>query len=398
MKINKDSNIIEGVLTRGVEQILPGKDGLKKRMLAGKIRFYWGIDPTSPKMHLGHANILRKIRQFQNLGHETVLLFGTFTAQIGDPSGKDERRKVLTFGQVKKNMATYRKQAFKIIDAGKTAVEYNHKWLAKLDFQELARMTSYFTVSRLLERDMFQERMHQKKEIWLNELLYPLMQGYDSVALDVDMEIGATDQTFNMMVGRKLQAIYRNREKYIMTLPILPGLDGRKMSKSFGNTVNLDDTADETYGKLMSLKDDLIIPYFKICTDLAPGEIKKMEEDLKEKKINPKKLKEKLAREITAMYHGGESAEKAEKEFNRVFKEKQSPAQIPEIKITESGMRLPNLLSASGIAHSLSEAERLIKQKAVEIDGQLKIDRKEIIKIRKGMVIKRGKRTFVKIK
>ena len=335
-----NSKKIEETLTKGVEQILPSEKELKKIMKERKIRLYLGIDPTGPNLHLGHAIPIRKLRQFQDLGHEVIFLAGTFTAQIGDPSGRDKKRKPLTLSQIKKNMNAYKKQASKIIDIEKIKMKHNGDWLAKLKFGDLVKLSSYFTVSRLLERDMFQKRLKKNEEVWLSELLYPLMQGYDSVAMNVDLEIGSTDQTFNMLVGRKLQRIYNKKEKFILTTPMLIGLDGREMSKTYGNVINLTDDPDEMYGKVMSLKDDLIVHYFELCTEVSLSEIKKMEKELKLRKINPRDLKIKLAKEIVAIYHGKIEAKKAEKEFSRIFSERRLPTRIPEVKIKEKKLNI----------------------------------------------------------
>ena len=393
--MNKDKKI-DQVLTKGVEQILPNKKGLAELMKQRKIRLYFGIDPTSLNIHIGHAVPLRKLRDFQDLGHEVILLFGTFTAQIGDPSSRDKKRKPLTLKQVKKNIATYKKQASKVLDMSKVKIKQNHVWLENLKFNDLVKIGSNFTTSRLLERNMFQNRLKKGQEVWLNELLYPLMQGYDSVAMNVDLEIGGTDQTFNMLVGRKLQKIYNKKEKYILTTPMLTGLDGREMSKTYGNFVNLTDVPNDMFGKIMSLKDELIIHYFELCTGLDLVDIKEIEKNLKSKKVNPRDVKANLAKEIVKIYHGEKLAQKAEQEFNRIFKEKKPPSEIKKVKIVKKEIGILDLLVKAKLVSSKSEAKRLIEQNAVKIDGSLKNDWKEIIKIKKGMVIKVGKRKFVK--
>ncbi len=394
MKIDQK---IEEVLTRGVEKTLPSKKRLAKLMKKRKIRLYLGIDPTSLELHLGHAIPLRKLREFQELGHEVILLFGTFTAQIGDPSEREEERKPLTPEQIKKNMATYKKQAAKILDISKVKIKYNADWLAKLKFKDLIKLTSHFTVSRLLERDMFQRRLKKGGEVWVSEFLYPLMQGYDSVVMDVDLEIGSSDQLFNMLVGRKLQRIYNKKEKFVLTVPMLLGLDGRKMSKTYGNTVNLTDSPNEMYGKIMSLRDDLILQYFKLCTEVPEKEIKEIGERLKLKKINPRDLKAKLAREITSLYHGKKTALLAEREFERIFRKKKLPRKIPKIKIKEKRLNILDLLTKIKLAKSKSEAKRLIFQKGVKIDGKIEEDWRKLIEIKKEMVIQVGKRKFLKL-
>ena len=393
--MDKDKKI-DQVLTKGTEQILPNKKGLAELMKQRKIRLYFGIDPTSLNIHIGHAVPLRKLRDFQDLGHEVILLFGTFTAQIGDPSGRDKKRKPLTLKQVKKNIATYKKQASKVLDMSKVKIKQNHVWLENLKFNDLVKIGSNFTTSRLLERNMFQNRLKKGQEVWLNELLYPLMQGYDSVAMNVDLEIGGTDQTFNMLVGRKLQKIYNKKEKYILTTPMLTGLDGREMSKTYGNFVNLTDAPNDMFGKIMTLKDELIIHYFELCTGLDLVDIKEIEKNLKSKKVNPRDIKANLAKEIVKIYHSEKLAQKAEQEFNRVFKEKKPPSEIKKVKIVKKEIGILDLLVKAKLASSKSEAKRLIEQNAVKIDGSLKNDWKEIIKIKKGMVIKVGKRKFVK--
>jgi len=388
---------IEEILTRGVEEIIPNKNGLKELLKKKKVRLYLGVDPTSPKIHLGHLVPLKKLKQFQELGHEVILLFGTFTAQIGDPSGRDEARKPLSIKQVKDNMRTYKEQVSKIIDLSNIQIEYNADWLAKIAFPELVRVASNFTVSRLLERDMFQKRLKEKKEVWVNELLYPLMQGYDSVAMDVDLEIGATDQTFNMLVGRKLQRIFNKKEKFILTTPILLGLDGRKMSKTFGNTVDITDSPNDIYGKIMSLTDSLIVPYFELVTNASLENIKEIKNALLNKKINPRDAKAILARQIVSMLYGQKIAKEAEEYFDKVFKEKRMPSGIPEIKIKEADINILKLLVRLKLVSSTSEARRLVFQKGVKIDGIAQEDWKKVISVRKGLVIQIGKRKFIKI-
>ena len=391
------ARVIEEVLTRGVEQILPEKESLKQLMKKKRIRLYLGIDPTFPQLHLGHAIPLRKLKEFQDLGHEAILLFGTFTARIGDPSERGEKRKPLTPAQIEKNMKTYKDQASKILDFSKVKIKGNADWLEKLNFNDLVQIASHFTISRLLERDMFQKRIKAGGEVWLNELMYPLMQGYDSVAMDVDLEIGSSDQLFNMFVGRKLQKIFRGKEKFVLTTPMLLGLDGRKMSKTYRNTVNIGDPPNEMYGKLMSLKDDLIPDYFKLCTNLSLAEIKEIEEKLKRKEINPRDTKAKLAKEIVRIYHGEKDAIKAEKEFEMVFKEKKLPTEIPTFSIKKENLNVLDLLAKTKLASSKSEAKRLILQRGVKIDGEIQGDWRKLVEIKKGMIIQVGKRKFLKL-
>jgi tyrosyl-tRNA synthetase len=388
---------IEKILSRGVVEILPSKKGLADLMKRRKIRLYLGIDPTSPDLHLGHLVTLKKLKEFQDLGHEVILLFGTFTAQIGDPSEREIPRKPLSFSQVKKNMKNYKKQFSKILDPKKTKIKYNHQWLGKLKFSDLIKITSYFTISRLLERDMFKKRLKKGREVWLHEILYPLMQGYDSVAMDVDLEIGATDQTFNMLVGRKLQRIFNKKEKFILTSPILLGLDGRKMSKTYNNTVNLEDSPENMYGKIMTLKDELIWDYFKLLTDLSLKEIDKIKKDVLAKVLNPKEAKSLLAFEIVKLCYNKTKAEKAKKEFERVFQERKPPTKIKKIKIKEKAISILELLLKANLANSKSQAKRLILQGGVKINNQIQKDWRAKIVIKKNQILKVGKRRFVKI-
>jgi len=396
MKKNLDKKI-EEVLTKSVETVLPSKKSLKETLKKRKIRLYLGVDPTSPKLHLGHTVPLRKLKEFQELGHEAILLFGTFTAQIGDPSDRDEARKPLNPNQVRENMATYKSQASKILDFSKTKIKFNGDWLAKLNFKDVIKLASNFTVSRLLERDMFQKRLKEGKEVWVNEFLYPLLQGYDSVAMNVDLEIGATDQTFNILVGRKLQEIYNKKEKFVLTTPMLIGLDGRKMSKTYNNTVNLTDSSSEMYGKIMSLKDNFIVHYLQLTTSLPLKEIEKIEYNLKNKKINPIEAKARLAKEIVMTFHGEKEAFSAEKEFNKIFRNKGLPSSIPEKKIKNKKIRILDLLVETGLVFSKSEAKRMILQKGVKIDSIVQERWDEVVEIKKGEIIQVGKRKFVKL-
>ncbi len=396
--MEKNSNVkIQEVLTKAVDVISPTKDSLGKVLKERKIRLYLGVDPTSPKLHLGHTVPLRKLKDFQELGHEAILLFGTFTAQIGDPSDREESRKSLTLEQVKKNMATYKKQASKILDFSKIKIKYNGDWLSKLSLKDVIRLASNFTVSRLLERDMFQKRLKEGGEVWVSEFLYPLLQGYDSVAMNVDLEIGATDQTFNILVGRRLQKIYNRKEKFVLTTPMLIGLDGRKMSKTYNNTVNLTDSPREIYGKIMSLKDELIIHYFQLVTGLSLKEIKKIEEDLNKKKMNPREAKARLAREITAFLHSKREALSVEKEFNRVFRDKEAPSIIPELRIRNKNINILDLLVETKMAFSKSEAKRLILQKGVKINKVIQNDWRKVVRVEGGEIIQAGKRKFIKL-
>ncbi len=378
------------VLTRQVEEILPSRKGLESMMKTRKIRLYLGVDATSSHLHLGHTIVLRKLQQFQELGHEVILVFGTFTAQIGDPSGKDKAREPLTAKKIQENLVMYKQQAGKVLDLKKVKIKYNGDWLGKLNPEDFLKIASYFTVQQLLERDMFQRRMKQKGEVWVNEFLYPLLQGYDSVAMDVDLEVGATDQTFNMLVGRRLQKIYHQKEKFVLTTPLLLGLDGRKMSKTYGNTVNIMDTPQDMYGKLMSMKDELIPHYFELCTEVPPEETSG---------LAPREAKARLAREIVALWHGKGVSEKTEQEFNRVFQERQAPSEIQGFTMEQLPMSLSvtNLVFEIGFENSKSAARRLIEQGGIKIDGKTIKDPTAVVQARRGMVLQKGQRRFIEI-
>lgn len=399
MKINISPKKIEEILTRGVEKIYPGKEELKKVLLSGKkLRIYNGIDPTG-KLHLGHSAVLKKLRQFQDLGHEVIVLIGDFTARIGDPTDKLAARKKLSKEQVKKNSANYKKLIGKILDLKKSNIRFlhNEKWTNKLRPEDMLELASYFTVARLLERDMFQERIKQGKEIYVNEFLYPIFQAYDSVTMDVDIEIGGNDQTFNMLAGRTLMKKIKNKEKFVLTIKLLVDPAGKKMGKTEGNMINLDEKADNMYGQIMSWPDELINLSFELCTNIPIKETKKIKKELKSKKLNPRDAKAKLAKEIVALYHGKPAAQKAEKEFNRIFKKKELPSEIPSIKIAAKNINILDLLVKTKLASSKAEAKRLIEQKGVKINNEIQEDWRKNIPIKNGMIIQVGKRKFAKI-
>ena len=397
MPININPQKIEEVLTRRVEQILPNKEGLKSLMRKRKIKLYLGIDPTGSQLHLGHSITLRKLQDFADLGHETILLIGTGTVLAGDPSGRDKTRPHITKKEIEENMKTWKKQAGKILDFSKVKIMHNGDWLLNLRLKNIIEIASKISAIKLFQRDMFQRRLERGDTVWMHETLYPLLQGYDSVATNVDLEMGGTDQTFNMLIGRELMEKMKHKEKFILTCPMILGIDGKQMSKTSGNCVWLTDTPKEMFGKIMSIPDNLIISYFELLTDFPLSSIQKYKKNLLEKKINPKDLKEKLAFEIVKIYYSGTVAKKAAREFQRIFKEKKIPSEILELKIKEKNLNILELLTKTKLLSSKSEAKRLILQKAVEINNQLKEDWRENIKIKKGMVIQIGKRRFAKI-
>ena len=388
---------VHEVLTRQVQEILPSRKGLESLMKKRKIRLYLGVDSTSPQLHLGHAIPLRKLKQFQELGHEVILLFGTFTAQIGDPSGRDKQRQPLSRQTVEANVASYKQQTGKVLDLSRTKILSNGRWLEKIKLPDFLELSSHVTVSQLLGRDMFQGRLQKGGEVWVNEFLYPLLQGYDSVAMDVDLEIGGTDQTFNMLVGRKLQEVYHHKEKFVLTTPLLLGLDGRKMSKTYGNTVNLLDPPQEMYGKLMSLRDELIIHYFEMCTEVPLPEIKKREEMLRQRILSPRDAKAELAKEVVSLYHGENQAQRAAQEFNRVFREKQIPSQMPRLILQREKLPLVELLVKTKLARSKNEARRLVEQGGVRVAGEIQRDWAKQVEIKKDTIFQVGKRRFFRI-
>ncbi len=391
MKIKTNPKKIEEILTRGVEAIYPNRKALEKVLKSGKkIRVYNGIDPTG-KLHIGHLTVLKKLRQFQDLGHEIIVLIGDFTATIGDPTDKNAARKTLSRKQVLANAKDYRKQISKILDLKKANVRFlhNEEWTNKLKPKDMLELASNFTVARLLERDMFQRRIKAGKDIHVHEFLYPIFQAYDSVTMDVDLEIGGNDQTFNMLAGRTLMKKLKNKEKFVLTTKLLVDPEGKKKGKTEGNMIHLDEKPGEMYGKIMSWPDELINIAFELCTNVSMPELKKI--------TNPRDAKVKLAKEITSLFYSKKIAEKVEKGFERVFKEKKLPEKIPAIKIKEKKLSILDLLFKIKLASSKSEAKRLILQKGVKIDGKVQKDWKKIVEIKKGMVIQVGRRKFIKL-
>lgn len=393
MKINTSLQKIKEVLTRGVENIYPDRKALERALKSGKkLRIYNGIDPTG-KLHLGHMVVLKKMRQLQDLGHEIIVLIGDFTATIGDPTDKTAVRKPLTREQILKNAKDYKKQIGKILDLKKSNVKflYNKEWTNKLKSSDLLNLASYFTVARLLERDMFQKRIREGREIHLHEFLYPIFQAYDSVAMNVDLEVGGNDQTFNMLAGRDLVKKIKNKEKFVLTTKLLTDSSGKKMGKTEGNLISLDASCGEIYGKIMSWPDSLNKIGFEILTDVSLNEAKKILN-------NPREAKARLAREIVTTCHNKEEANSAEKEFNRVFKKKELPTKIPEIKIKEQNLNILDLLVKAMLALSKAEARRLVLQKGIKINGETQDDWRKNVTIKNGLVVQAGKRKFAKIK
>ncbi|MDD5110832.1 MAG: tyrosine--tRNA ligase [Patescibacteria group bacterium] len=385
------------ILERGVEQVIV-KANLAKRLDSGeKLRVKLGIDPTSPLLHLGHTVVLRKLKQFQDLGHQAIFLVGDFTARIGDPTDKVSARQPLSPMDIQENVATYREQVGKILDLSKVEFRYNSEWHKNMDLAEFFQLASLFSVNQMLERDMFQKRMSAKKPLWIHELMYPLLQGYDSVALRADVELGGTDQTFNILAGRVIQPAYKQDPQDILTVPLLAGLDGNeKMSKSVGNTVNLNDSPKEMFGRLMSIPDRLIVKYFTLLTDESLADIAGFDQAMKNG-ANPRDLKAQLAKEIVELYHSKHDAIAAEKEFVQMFKNKQAPDEMPVCRLKNGRYALTDLLVAAKLASSKAEARRVVEQGGVSVDSQIIKDWKKTIIISDGMVVKVGKRKFVKL-
>lgn len=388
---------IEEILTRGVEEIIEKKSLLEKLKSGKKLRIKHGIDPTGPKIHIGRATQFWKLKAFQDLGHQIILIIGDFTAQIGDASDKQAMRKPLSEKEIAGNMKDYAKQIGKILDINKVELHYNSEWLNKLKIKDLLSLAMHFTAQQMIQRRNFKERWGQGKPIGVHELTYPLFQGYDSVAIRADVEIGGSDQLFNLKAGREIQQIFGQSPQDIMTLKMLSGLDGRKMSTSWGNIITIIDKPQDIYGKVMSMRDELIPEYFELCTFVSLEELNQVKKSLGKREVNPRDLKARLAREIVALYWGKVAASKTEKEFQKIFKEKQLPTEIPEVIIKETELSILDLLVKTKNAPSKSEAKRLILQKGVKIDGKIQQEWQKTVQIKKGMIIQVGKRKFVKI-
>lgn len=380
------------LLTRGVAKVIPQKLAEEKLASGKKMRLYLGIDPTGSKLHLGHSVPLRKLNAFAQAGHEVIFLIGSYTAMIGDPSGKDTMREPLTREQVEENFAEYKEQASKILDFSTISIRHNHEWLDSLTLKNLMGLMSAFTIQQMMQRDMFERRLEENKPIGMHEFLYPIMVGYDSVMLDVDGEIGGTDQEFNMLCGRALQKECGKREKFVLTCKLIEGTDGRKMSKTYDNCIYLTDSPNEMYGKTMTIRDDLILSYMECCTDIPLEEIHSIDAAMK-KGENPKEFKMRLARELVSIYHGSKAAMEAEQEFTNIFTKKGVPEVMQEIRFTD-GELLVDLLVRTGTLPSKSEARRLLAQHAISLDGTEITN--AATKAEPG-VLKIGKRIFVNI-
>ena len=387
-------------IKRGCEEIIPENqllDKLKRSYDSNTpLRVKLGCDPSRPDLHVGHGVVLRKLRHFQDLGHQSILVIGDFTAMIGDPSGRNKTRPQLTLEETKVNAESYINQAGQILDLEKLEIVYNSDWLNKMDFSDVIKLSSHYTVARMLERDDFTKRYQSETPISIHEFMYPLAQGMDSVHLNADIELGGTDQKFNLLVGRDLQKEYDQEPQCVLTLPLLEGTDGQdKMSKSYGNDIGLTDTPQEMYGKTMSITDEMIVKYFRLAADASDEALVKIESNLNNSNYNPRDAKRLLARSLVELYYDSDSALKAEDHFDEVIVNKSIPDDIPEFQI-EHETSLVDAVFLSKVVASKSEVRRLVKQGAVSVDGK-KIDDASF-SLRSGQVIKIGKRRFLKIK
>lgn len=395
------------IIRRGVVEIIPEEELVQKLTKSLKenkpLKVKLGLDPSAPDIHLGHTVVLHKMRQFQELGHEAIIIIGDFTGRIGDPTGKTNARKQLTEEEVLKNAETYREQIFKILDEKKTTMLFNSQWLAPMTFADVIKLASNYTVARMLERDDFAKRYRENLPISIHEFFYPLMQGYDSVAVQADIELGGTDQKFNLLMGRILQKEYGQEPQIAMMMPILEGLDGvQKMSKSLGNYIGINESPEEMYGKTMSIPDELMLRYFELVTPISIEELQEIKQGLENGTLHPRDAKMRLAREIVTTYHGQEAAKAAEEHFKKVFQKHELPDDIPEIILNDpelkNGIWLPRLLVKIKLASSTSEARRLITQGAVKINGKKETDPGAQVIPASGMIIQVGKRRFAKLK
>jgi len=391
------------LIERGVVDCISREELIKKLQRSAEtgvpLKIKAGFDPTAPDLHLGHTVLLQKLKHFQELGHDVYFLIGDFTGLIGDPTGKSETRKALTREDIAKNAETYKEQVFKILDPYKTKIAFNSEWLGKLDSFEMIRLASELTVARMLEREDFKNRFENGKPISIHEFLYPLIQGYDSVAMEADVELGGTDQLFNLLMGRDMQRSRNQAPQIVLTLPLLEGLDGiNKMSKSLGNYIGITDSANDIYGKVMSISDSLMYRYYELLSDLSSLEISRLQEDVDRGKLHPKAVKQKLARELTARFHSDHAAQQAEQNFENVFARNHLPDDMEEFVLQSAeSIWLPKLLVDTSMVSSTSDGRRMIKQSAVSLDGEKITDIEYRVQPKGQMIIKVGKRRFCRV-
>ena len=399
-----DPDPIDRLVTRRVVEVFPSREELEQVLRSGrKLRIYLGVDATSPVIHVGHAVQLRKLREFQDLGHKVILLIGDFTGRIGDPTDKTAARAQLTREQVVENARTYTEQAAKILDfqseTNPVEVRFNGEWWDTKSSRDMIELAAYFTVQQMIQRDMFQKRLAENKPIGLHEFLYPLLQGYDSVALNVDAELGGTDQTFNMLAGRTLVKGILGKEKFVLTGPLLEGTDGRKMSKSYGNVIGISDPPYDMYGKVMSIKDELIPRYFELLTDVPEDELGRMSQELADGTVNPMVLKKRLAADLVTRFHGPEAAREAAERFTREVQRREIPVHVPTVELPFGGAwPLVDLLVTTRLAAGRNDAKRLIEGGSVEVDGRRVTDPRAAVDVHDGMVVRGRRRQFVRLR
>ena len=393
------------LIRRGVSEIIPEEHLVKKieKSIQTKkpLNVKLGCDPSRPDLHLGHSVVLRKLRQFQDLGHQAILIVGDFTGMIGDPSGRSKTRPPLTLEETRKNGQTYFEQATKILSTKKIQMLYNSEWLGKMNFADVIMLGSKYTVARMLERDDFEKRYRAGEPISIHEMMYPLAQAMDSVAVQSDIELGGTDQKFNLLVGRDIQREYGLEPQVALTMPILPGTDGvEKMSKSLDNYIGINESPRQIYGKSLSIPDKLILDYFVLTTNVAPHELDEIKKQLDDASTNPRDLKRRLARTLVALYHDEDAARAAEEEFDRIFVKKDLPDEVPEysIKVDNGSVAIMRLLTETKLVASNGEARRMIEQGGVTVDGQRISDFNAEVRIAESVIVKVGKRRFLKIK
>jgi len=393
------------LISRGAVDILPEEEFQERlrRSIREKrpLRVKQGFDPTAPDIHLGHTVGIRKLKQFQDLGHQIVLIIGDYTAMVGDPAGRSATRPRLNHEEVMAHAETYQQQFFKILDRSKTEVHFNGEWFEKMSFSDIMELASKFTVARILERDDFEKRFEAGNPISIHEFMYPLMQAYDSVAIEADVEIGATEQKFNLLTGREIQQDYGQKPQLVLTVPVLVGLDGhQRMSKSLGNYIGIDESPNNMFGKIMSIPDSLLYSYFELVTDIPGAELKSIREALKDDAVNPMEVKKRLGHTVVTMYHSPEAADAAQNEFERVFTKRELPRDIPEFAADQYGRSvwIIKLLTDSGMAGSNGEARRLIRGGGVSIDGEKVASEDYELALHDDMLLKVGKRRFLRIR
>ncbi|NFR25552.1 tyrosine--tRNA ligase [Clostridium sporogenes] len=387
------------IISKGVDEIINVEDlknKLERSQKTGKpLTVKLGLDPTAPDIHIGHSVVLRKIRQLQDLGHRAVIIIGDFTGRIGDPTGKSKTRKPLTQEEVMFNAKTYEEQIFKIIDKDKTDLKFNSEWLGKLSLRDTIELTSKYTVARMLEREDFKKRFESHSSIGIHEFFYPLLQAFDSVTLKADIELGGTDQRFNLLMGRTIQKDFDQESQVAILMPLLEGTDGKdKMSKSLGNYIGINEDANDIYGKVMSIPDEMIVKYYELATDIHPDEVAKIKAKLEEENVNPRDIKMELAKEIVRLYHGEEVSIKAEENFKNIFQQGNMPEDIGTIEENVAETNIVDLIVKAEFAPSKNEARRLVKQDAVKINGE-KVD--EECKVKSEDILQVGKKKFIKI-